>query len=270
MSIPEVFQKYDFNLITNKDIYNRDGPESEQFLGGVGGRRDNIYSQLPYYAPPDKRDTDLKYLKKIRDVDPFRNIFGKPRLDNKWIDYVQDKLEKKQEIDYDNFVLETIGVDEQKKLHYIMKHFPEVIEKKLIAPLTKIELHTKALKIMTLGVRTGEDYILLYLIRGKKIELDIELIEKMLIGLQNKPNDNRHTLNGNIVQRKSFGQKQTDLPQNMHRFVDKYKNLEFRHENINNHWNRRFEPDNNLLDTGNMKTFDNIGNYQKNSLFSLQ
>jgi len=151
-----------------------------------------------------------------------------------------------------------------------MKHFPEVLEKKLIGPLTKIELHTKALKVMTLGIRTAEDYILLYLLRNKKVILDKELIETMLRGIQYKNQDVIHFVDNEMSIGREPKDINTDLPQYQHRFIDKYKNLDYRGQDLKRQWNRRFEPENSILDLLNMKTFDNIGNYRKNSLLSLQ
>lgn len=165
-------------VLDKKQVYGEDPNFEESGLN-------NLPSFLR--SKPDNFDSNLKLTETLL-TDPkiapdITKIYDKPRLDNEVIEKLKEKINLQIDYDFENFVTDVMGSTSDRELYFLQQKFPDIIKRKEIPPLAKIELHNKIAKLIIKGLKNEEDYILTYLISKNHVPVDSFLLTTILTGI---------------------------------------------------------------------------------------
>lgn len=215
--IENILNKYDFDNNFKKNQYSTANDGIISLLLQNNNKLNTFDEKLNFL----KDNFDNK-----NEPTAINKYFEKPRLDDTDIENFKSKLEDLEEEDLENFILVTIGDDEDKKLRLLNHLFPDIVKKRMLPAQIKLLIHNKIAKIIARGIKTREEFILQFLISSGKLHYDQYLLKVLLTAMGR-----------NDLEMYEFDQRPLD------RTVDRSEDREF---NSAKGRKRYFNPNNNI------------------------
>jgi len=120
----------------------------------------------------NKTDDDIAFLNKLyKKMPEFRDIFDKKRIGQPEIELLKQRLQERENIDFEQFILKVLKPDDPYTLEILDKNFPDIISSRERSIDEYAEFLKKLTQIAVRGLETEDDYALLYNIVTGKIAL---------------------------------------------------------------------------------------------------
>lgn len=130
------------------------------------------------YMPYNPKDDVYKYAKEMLDTETYGSIFDKFEFKEENMKYLQDKYKRLESEKFNDFIVNSSVANKEHKciVDEIDSKFPEVKNRFEKVLMSRIELHKKIAKTVIHGLKSQDDYILMYLVAGEKIKFNSVLL----------------------------------------------------------------------------------------------
>ncbi len=120
----------------------------------------------------NKTDDDIAFLDKLYNKMPeFRNVFDKKRISQSEIELLKQRLQERENIDFEQFILKVLKPDDPYTLEILDKNFPDIISSRERSIEEYAEFLKKLTQVAVRGLESEDDYALLYNIKTGKVSL---------------------------------------------------------------------------------------------------